>query len=203
MPYTRPWAQVFALPGSRDSDEIDDNDREHHTDLTERLDDIIFGGAASDPWILKVPGVEVTGNQSYALPVHGAQIFAGNLVRDNFDVYPAAPSTTTVILIPITFPRDATVVSFEIRGFRTAGDATVQASLVELDSTTATFSTLANITLPSAIAGIQTVASGAINAAAPFNKSYYIKAFLTAGAGGATTARLSSVYYTVKLPGTP
>lgn len=202
MAYTRTWAQVNNLLGSRDADEIDDASRETHTDLTERFSDIVYDVNA-DPWVLKTPGVAINGNQSYALPVHGASIFSGNLVRDNFDVYPAAPSTTTVILIPIAFPRDATVVSFEIRGFRTAVDATVQASLIELDSTTATFSTLANISLPSAIAGIQTAASGAINAAAPFNKSYYIKAFLTAGAGGATTARLSSVYYTVKLPGTP
>src|SRR4051812_5094259 len=54
MPYTRTWAQVNALLGSRDADEIDDASRETHVDLTERFGDILKDVTA-DPWELDVP----------------------------------------------------------------------------------------------------------------------------------------------------
>jgi hypothetical protein len=99
MPYTRPWTEVFALPGSRDADEIDDNDREHHVDMTERLDDIIRGGAVADPWV--VLGVGLVTRYSWALGY--VSVVSGTLGVGNF-ISPVGASALAVVHMPVIVP---------------------------------------------------------------------------------------------------
>lgn len=67
MAYTREWAQVMNLLGSRDADEIDDASREAKVDLDERFRDVIQDVDAF-PWKLKIPGVDV--NQKLWMDIH-------------------------------------------------------------------------------------------------------------------------------------
>lgn len=76
MAYTRPWADVNNLPGTRDADEIDDASRETHTDLEERFADIVQDVTA-DPWVLKVPGTGVDQSYSIRIPAAGGMIVSG------------------------------------------------------------------------------------------------------------------------------
>lgn len=113
MPYTRTWDEVNNLPGSRDADEIDDASRETHLDLTERFDDIIKGGAAADPWVLKTTGL--ISRYSWAIGTPAPP--SSGLMSVGSAVGPNDPGAAQTIFVPIIVPKGSKLlqVSFRLR----------------------------------------------------------------------------------------
>lgn len=202
--YTQVWSLVNFLLGTRDADEIDDASRETHRDLTERFSDILFDVNA-DPWKVKVPGVSAAGTYTNRIPVVPWTLLEGDVQRNNFDVQPAGGSVAACGLgFPLIIPADTTIINFEIIGFRTAVAAVVSVSLSELDSNTATWTSLAIASLPIVQPGIQSQGSADLNVVAAVNKSYYLSCLLRPATGATPeTARLSSVGIGYKLAGAP
>ena len=200
----RDWAtEILGKPlGSRGSAEIDDAIREFKADLHERLEGILYD-PNEFPWKIRIPGVEVDGYQSYSVPVVTAVGTLGTPTRGSFDVKPGAVGAGGAIGlgVPIVAPAGGTLVIAEMKGYRTHAGATVQMSVAELDSATETFTAVSVVSLDAVSADLQIKQSGLLNLPMTSDKSYYLSLFLQADASGVDTARISSVYYTVKLPG--
>jgi len=202
MAYTRTWAEVLNLLGSRDSDEIDDASREAHVDFTERLSDILYDVNA-DPWVVRVPGVNIDGTVTHRMAAYASVLGTGTATRAPGSVHPASASGSCELIFPVNGPQGSKVRAFNITGYRTIVGASVQAELWEIDTSTGAATNLAAVSLTLIQGGIQSAASGIIDRDMLSTRAFYIRVVLVADASGAGTAGLTDVGQTVKLAGTP
>lgn len=166
------------LPGSRDSDEIDDENREGHVDFTERFDDIIQGGAAADPWVLK--GSSLTARYHWSIGFPGTPS-TGALGIGN-SISPQANGAAVSVTVPIIVPKNSKLIGVKFRLQATGAGASASATVFKHDSTGApsAVGSVAN----AAIAGtwsdynIGTVAETALNGV-----SFYAVVNLANGTG--------------------
>jgi hypothetical protein len=202
MPYTRPWAEVFALSGGRDSDEIDDENRSTHTDLTERLSDILYDVEA-DPWVLKTPGVSVDGSQSHKISAVPMQSSTAAIVRGTVDVRPSASGGSFELLYPLGLPQGTTITNLGVSGFRTHSSASVIARLYQVNLDTGGLTILDVVPLALTQAGIQWAYGGVLAVLMSANNAYYIGVTAASDVSSADTARVAAVSVTTKLAGVP
>lgn len=119
----------MALPGSRDADEIDDNDREEHVDFTERFDDIIKGGAAADPWVLNVSAlatVRYPWSSGFAGPPTSGTTGLGSAIGPNAD------GASMTVYVPIVVPKDSKLTGVKFRMQASGAGASATATVFKL-----------------------------------------------------------------------
>lgn len=202
MPYTRTWAEVMMLLGTRDSDEIDDAVREARSDLAERFASILFDVEA-DPWVVKIPGVNVDGTQNWLYGSTDFELFGTTLTRALADltVHPTAVSVGNSAVLHLTAPRGSVIKGFSVRVLCETG-ATVSVTLRKITS----LGVSSNIVIVAATPGaaIQQVASGAaLTEELTSGADYFLEVNLVANGSSATSAKLFNADVQYKLSGTP
>lgn len=188
MAYTRTWAEVMMLLGTRDSDEIDDAVREARFDLMERFADILYDVEA-DPWKIKIPGVNSDGTQSHLIhPISGV-VFdnVGMNVDTARSVQPLAVGNSGTWAGPIPVPRGSVIKAIAFRVRRTTVGATVICRLIEVDID-GVRTVISNDAAPVAGAA-QTVAVSGLNEEMSSTAIYYLEVFLQADGASVASAQ--------------
>ena len=202
MAYSRPWAEVYALLGTRDADEIDDNERENKSDLDERLADILHGGPTADPWVLKVPGVSVSGTQNYMLSSVQGQVF-GDIGMDVSSARVAQPlaisnSGTWVCGLPI--PRGSKITAATFRVARITAGASAICRIIKVDED-AVRTTVASEAAPVDASGLQDVEISGLTEEITTTAVYYLEVFLQSDGTTVNSAQLLSVNLAIIVAG--
>lgn len=200
MAYTRVWADVNNLLGTRDSDEIDDASRETHVDLTERLTDILFDVAA-DPWKVKIPGVSGDGSQNHLVHPVAGNVF-GNVGMDVSiarSVQPLAVGNSGTWAGPIAVPRGSTLKSVVFHVVRSTAGAAVVCRVIKVDDS-GTPTTVGSDA--AAVSGSpQLVTVGGLTEQFTSTAVYYLEVFLTADGSLVTSAQFLWADLVIQLAG--
>lgn len=198
--YTRIWADVNNLQGTRMAAEIDDASRETHLDLTERFSDIVVDVNA-DPWVLK--GLPA-GTVDYDLP-HSAGIKSPNvtwvgtiLEAVNFD----SATADGIIQFPILAPRGSRLRRFSMNGRKQDAAATLFMTLNEINADTNVGSAVASLEIDDGDVSpdIQGVVSEPVDFVLQAGR-FYSFAVDVRGRPFNGAASLVGINYTIQLPG--
>lgn len=190
MAYTRPWDQVMNLPGSRDADEIDDENREGHVDFTERFNDIIQGGAAADPW--KLVGSFLVTRYLWSIGTPGT-VSSGTLGVGSA-VGPNADGASVAIHVPVIVPLGAKLAGVKFQVNASGAGTAIQASVYKVFAN----GSVIGLGTPASPVGTgwQSINVGAISDVAADGDSYLATVLLTNGTG--TFARFGSFEVTLE-----
>ena len=197
MAYTTLWATILNLLGTRDADEIDDASREARAGLEERFNDIIWGGAASDPWKIKVPGVNVDGTQNMKLTGPLGAVLS-NLVLDasTYAVKPNAVAAGGVWICSLPLPRGSTLKAAIFNVSRKTIGATVTCKIVKVEQPTGSAAPSPTVIASSGglvDANIQAVNPGAVTEIITQSNDYFVVCEITGDGADVLNSQLHSV----------
>lgn len=201
MAYTRPWAQVMNLPGSRMAHEIDDENREGHTDFTERFSSILVDVTA-DPWVLKLPGLTGAAEFSQHYMANAFPVVAGTPTFTLNSVHPSLGNGNLNVNVPIVYWQGTRITNLGIHGIRNHASAVVQATLYRVDDT-GSVTPVVVVSLSAVSASFQSAVSAALTENMDANRAYFVQAVITAGPTAlGVDAQLAKIHVSFKLAGT-